>query len=156
MRPGGLPHLSECPSVENTVHAPPKVALWNNPTFRALLYQGVVLTACVGAIVFFFINTFNNLKQRGISSGFSFMSNEAGFGISEVIPIPKLESGFLVFVVTIILCIIATFVLSKAYARKGRKLGDSITGVSLGLAVLVGIPAVVLFITAGTLSLIHI
>jgi general L-amino acid transport system permease protein len=138
--------------VQNAAHVPPKVALWNNPVFRAILYQAVVLTACVGAVVYFFINTFTNLKQRGISSGFGFLSNEAGFGISEVLPIPKLEGGFLVFICTAAVCIAATWGLSSAYKRKGRKLGDSMTGVALGMGVLVGIPAVVLFFTAGTFT----
>ena len=138
--------------MENTAPAPPKVALWNNPTFRAVFYQLVVLAACVGAVVFFFVNTFNNLKQRGISSGFGFMSNEAGFGISEVIPIPKLEGGFLVFLATLAVCVAATWGLTKVYARKGRRLGDSMTGVALGLFVLVGIPAIALFLTAGSFS----
>jgi general L-amino acid transport system permease protein len=138
--------------VEHTAAAPPKVALWNNPVFRALLYQGIVLSACVAAVVFFFVNTFNNLKQRGISSGFGFLSNEAGFGISEVVSIPRLEGGFLVFVVTVAACIAATWGLSAAYRRKGRALGDSMPGMALGLAVLVGIPAIVLFATAGSFT----
>jgi len=138
--------------VEHTAAAPPKVALWNNPAFRALLYQAIVLSACVAAIVFFFVNTFNNLKQRGISSGFGFLSNEAGFGISEVISIPRLENGFLVFLLTVALCIAAAWGLSAAFRRKGRALGDSLPGLGLGLAVLVGIPALVLFATAGSFT----
>lgn len=138
--------------MENTVHVPPKVALWNNPAIRAILYQATVLIASVGAIVYFFINTFTNLKQRGISSGFGFLSNEAGFGISEVLPIPRLENGFLAFILTCAVCIVATWGLSRAYQAKGRKLGDTLAGVALGMAVLVGIPALVLLFTAGSFT----
>ncbi len=133
----------------NPAYAPPKVALWNNPFFRALLYQALVLGACVGAVVYFFINTFHNLKQRGISSGFGFLSNEAGFGISEVVPVPRLEGGFLVFLITLAVCILATWTVSSAYKRRGRKLGDSLPGLALGIVMLVGIPAASLFLTAG-------
>jgi len=138
--------------VENATGAPPKVAIWNNPVFRALLYQGIVLAAFVAVVIFFFVNTFNNLKQRGISSGFGFLGNEAGFSISEVIAIPRMEGGFPIFVLTVALCIAATWGLSSAYKRRGRRLGDSMAGLSLGLAILVGIPAVVLFITAGSFT----
>ncbi len=138
--------------MQNTAHVPPKVAIWNNPTFRALLYQALVLGGCVAAVIYFFINTFTNLKQRGISSGFGFLNNEAGFGISEVLAIPKLEGGFLVFLVTFAICVAATWSLSYAYKRKGRKLGDSLTGVALGMGVLVGIPAIALFITANSFT----
>jgi general L-amino acid transport system permease protein len=138
--------------VDPTAAAPHKVALWNNPSFRALLYQGLVLSACVAAVVFFFVNTFDNLKQRGISSGFGFLGNEAGFGISEAVPIPRLEDGFLAFILTVVLCILATWGLSAVYRRNGRVLGDSVAGLSLGMTMLVGVPAVVLFATAGNFT----
>jgi general L-amino acid transport system permease protein len=138
--------------VETTGQAAPKVALWNNPTFRALLYQGIVLGGCIGAVAFFFINTFSNLKQRGISSGFGFLSNEAGFGISEVIPIPRFEGGFAAFITVTVLCIVATWGLSKAYTRRGRKLGDSMSGLALALAILIGVPAIALFATADSFT----
>jgi general L-amino acid transport system permease protein len=138
--------------VQSPVHVPPKVALWNNPTFRALIYQALVLGGCVAAVAYFFHNTFTNLKQRGISSGFGFLSNEAGFGISEVLPIPKFEGGLPIFLGTFAACVLAIWGLRRAYRRRGRKLGDSLAGLALALGILVGIPAIVLFATAGLFS----
>jgi len=54
---------------------------WNNPQVRAVVFQ-IIAVACV--VWFFhtiFQNTAANMAARGISTGFSFLSVEAGFGI---------------------------------------------------------------------------
>lgn len=56
-------------------------AWWNNAQNRALLFQ---ILLAIGVSVFFaFIanNTIHNLQQRGISTGFAFLKQKAGFGI---------------------------------------------------------------------------
>ena len=60
---------------------PQKTAWWNNAQNRALLFQ-VLLAIGVG-VFFAFIadNTVHNLQQRGISTGFAFLKQKAGFGI---------------------------------------------------------------------------
>jgi len=135
--------------VQPPAHVPPKVALWNNPAFRGLFYQALALGACIAAVAYFFFNTFANLKQRGISSGFGFLANEAGFGISEGLAIPKFGGGLPIFLGTFGACAAAAWGLSRIYGRQGRKLGDSLPGLALALGILVGIPALVLFATAG-------
>ena len=64
-----------------TVEHPQKTAWWNNAHNRALLFQ--VLLALGVSIFFAFIanNTIHNLEQRGISTGFAFLKQKAGFGI---------------------------------------------------------------------------
>jgi len=60
---------------------PQKTAWWNNAHNRALLFQ---ILLAIGVSVFFaFIanNTIHNLEQRGISTGFAFLKQKAGFGI---------------------------------------------------------------------------
>ncbi len=60
---------------------PQKTAWWNNAQNRALLFQ---ILLAIGVSVFFaFIadNTVHNLQQRGISTGFAFLKQKAGFGI---------------------------------------------------------------------------
>ncbi len=63
--------------------APPgeKTRFWNDPAKRALLFQVLL----IGAILLFagtlISNTLNNLEQRGITTGFDFLSQKAGFGI---------------------------------------------------------------------------
>lgn len=62
-----------------------RFAIWNNARVRALLLQALFLVA---VLLFFFIildNTLHNLAQRGISTGFGFLSTEAGFGILQTL-----------------------------------------------------------------------
>ena len=55
--------------------------IWNDPVFRGRVFQGVVLTAIIAFFAFIVSNTLHNLEVRGISTGFGFLNQEAGFGI---------------------------------------------------------------------------
>ncbi|WP_432697216.1 amino acid ABC transporter permease [Marinobacterium sp. YM272] len=58
-----------------------EIKFWNDPAKRALLFQ-VLLVLVLGGFVWFIVsNTLSNLEQRGITTGFDFLSQEAGFGI---------------------------------------------------------------------------
>jgi len=70
---------------------PPPVALRNDPRFRSLLYQLVLVLALVGLGYAFFANAEANLGARNIASGLGFLQNTAGFGISQSL-IPYSES----------------------------------------------------------------
>lgn len=70
--------MSEMQSSDET---PTRVSAWRDPRKRALLFQLLVLVAVVGFFAFIFNNTLDNLERRGISTGFSFLDNEAGFGV---------------------------------------------------------------------------
>ncbi|MCP3663487.1 MAG: amino acid ABC transporter permease [Gammaproteobacteria bacterium] len=61
--------------------APAKAALWYRPAFRATLFQILLVTGILAFAYYIFQNTLHNLEQRGISTGFDFLSYEAGFGI---------------------------------------------------------------------------
>lgn len=64
-----------------TGQKPSSPAVWNDPKYRAVFFQ-VLLT--VGLIYFFYSvvnNTLGNMEARGISTGFAFLSEKAGFGI---------------------------------------------------------------------------
>lgn len=64
--------------------APPlsKPKFWNDPKKRSLLFQ-VLLLAALGFVFYTIIeNTLTNLEQRGMTTGFDFLSREAGFGIA--------------------------------------------------------------------------
>jgi len=64
--------------------APPaKPPIWNDPVYRALFFQAVVLIGVVMLGVFLVNNTINNLEKQGIASGFSFLDRTAGFSIGE-------------------------------------------------------------------------
>ncbi|MFC3394052.1 amino acid ABC transporter permease [Brenneria rubrifaciens] len=52
-----------------------------NPAVRAWLYQIIVVIAVLATAGYLLHNTVTNLAQRGITSGFAFLNNTAGFGI---------------------------------------------------------------------------
>ncbi len=66
---------------KNNVNLPAKPPLWNDPKARALAFQIIASLAVAGFIIYIINNTLHNLELRGISTGFGFLSNEAGFGV---------------------------------------------------------------------------
>ncbi len=58
-----------------------KSAPWNNPHVRSVVFQAAALIALVFFFYTIFDNTLTNMKSRGITTGFGFLNNEAGFGI---------------------------------------------------------------------------
>jgi general L-amino acid transport system permease protein len=58
---------------------------WHSQAFRGLLYQAVAL-CLIGLVVGFLVNnTMENMRVRGIQSGFDFLTQPAGFDIGESI-----------------------------------------------------------------------
>lgn len=60
---------------------PSKPAVWNDPKFRALFFQIVLVIALGYFLVSIVDNTLSNMESRGISTGFAFLSEPSGFGI---------------------------------------------------------------------------
>ena len=60
-------------------------AFWNDARIRALILQALFLVAVLLFSLSVLDNTLNNLAQRGISTGFGFLSSEAGFGILQTL-----------------------------------------------------------------------
>ena len=63
------------------VTAPAKTAVWNDPRYRALFFQVLVIGVVIGLGAYLVSNTLDNMQRRGIASGFSFLGNTAGFDI---------------------------------------------------------------------------
>lgn len=61
----------------------PRGSVWTDPQVRAWFFQVIAVIAVVALGWYLFHNTQNNLAQRGIISGFGFLDNSAGFGISQ-------------------------------------------------------------------------
>jgi general L-amino acid transport system permease protein len=55
---------------------------WYDQRIRGLLFQAIVLLALAALAAFIIFNTAQNLRQRGIASGFGFLWNTSGFDIS--------------------------------------------------------------------------
>ena len=75
--------------------APPKTHSWSwrSKAFRGVLYQVLVLGLVVAAAAYLFSNTLENMRVRGIKSGFDFITQPAGFAIGEsVVPFDSSES----------------------------------------------------------------
>ena len=75
--------------------APPKSRSWSwrSKAFRGVLYQVIVLGLIFAAGAYLFSNTLENMRVRGIKSGFDFITQPAGFGIGEsVVPFDSSES----------------------------------------------------------------
>ena len=74
---------------------PPKTRSWSwrSKAFRGVLYQVIVLGLIFAAGAYLFSNTLENMRVRGIKSGFDFITQPAGFGIGEsVVPFDSSES----------------------------------------------------------------
>ncbi|MFY0992788.1 amino acid ABC transporter permease [Halomonas sp. C05BenzN] len=61
--------------------AGPKPPFWRDRAKRALIFQLVLIAAVAAFLLYIIGNTQANLSARGITTGFGFLSNTAGFGI---------------------------------------------------------------------------
>ena len=62
---------------------PAKPAFWNDPRYRAIFFQILVLGGVIALGVSLVNNTMLNLERQGIASGFAFLERTAGFSISQ-------------------------------------------------------------------------
>ena len=60
---------------------PSKTAIWNDPTFRSIAFQFLAVALLGWFIYTIFTNTLSNMESRGITTGFAFLNETAGFGI---------------------------------------------------------------------------
>ena len=63
------------------VTKPAKPPIWNDPVYRALFFQVLVLGGVFALGYTLVSNTLSNLERQGIASGFGFMETTAGFSI---------------------------------------------------------------------------
>ncbi len=58
------------------------MAPWHDPIMRAIILQGLLIVFVAAFFVWIANNTITNLERLNISSGFGFIDQEAGFGVS--------------------------------------------------------------------------
>ncbi len=58
-----------------------KDKIWNQPAFRSVFFQVLILSVVLVAGWWLFTTTVHNLESRGITSGFDFLRRAAGFEI---------------------------------------------------------------------------
>ncbi len=59
------------------------MSIFNNQKFRGIFFQLLTVLGLVAFLWYITTNLFHNVEQRGITTGFAFMDQVAGFGISE-------------------------------------------------------------------------
>ena len=69
--------------MKNSTLPPTSLGLFNSPKNRAIIFQVLSLVVVVLCLFYFVNNMFDNVAKRGITTGFSFLSETAGFGISQ-------------------------------------------------------------------------
>jgi len=70
---------------QNSSELPSKPPIWNDPKYRAMFFQ-ILLIAALAYFFFSIIqNTLDNMTARGVSTGFGFMSEPAGFDILQTL-----------------------------------------------------------------------
>ena len=62
---------------------PAKPPVWNDPRYRAIFFQALVLAGVFGFGAYLVDNPLTNMEKRGIASGFDFLGRTAGFSIGE-------------------------------------------------------------------------
>jgi general L-amino acid transport system permease protein len=76
---------------------------WRSQAFRGLVYQVLAATAIGLALWFLAHNTIENMRARGIQSGFGFLLQPAGFDIGEsIIPYDALDQNWKAFLVGVL------------------------------------------------------
>ncbi len=58
---------------------------WRSPAVRAIVFQTLLVLGILAVGYYLLSNTLQNMQQRGITTGFGFLSNEAGFGILQTL-----------------------------------------------------------------------
>ena len=74
---------------------PPKARSfsWRSKSFRNLVYQVIAVALVIALGAYLMHNTLQNMRLRGIQSGFDFIAQPAGFSIGEsVVPFDSAES----------------------------------------------------------------
>ncbi len=64
---------------------PSKPPVWNDPKYRALFFQTLLVIGLGYFLITIVNNTLSNMEARGISTGFAFLSEAAGFGILQTL-----------------------------------------------------------------------
>jgi len=128
-----------------------RIPLWRDRKVRAVFYQAVFIGAIIGLFFTLYRNTMNNLRERGLTTGFDFLTNESNFTISETLPVPLLEGGTIHFLIAVTGGVFATWLLSKLAVRYERRLWGDMRLASVAIGLLFVVPGLVLYFTGHTI-----
>ncbi|WP_320170650.1 ABC transporter permease subunit [Maridesulfovibrio sp.] len=134
--------------------APPKVPVWRSPQGRAWIFQICMMTAFLYVAISAYRNALTNLAKRGISSGFGFLSNEAGFRIGEINSIPLPKGGVLWFLVSLIAGLAICKIISRYLKDKNNGPMDS-RWFSVCLLISFGLPLLTLYLFRNDIEIVR-
>lgn len=86
-------------------------AFYNNPKYRAWIYQSLLLLFLIGFFYSVISNTLNNMSAQGIKSGFDFLQTSAGFDVlMSLIPFETTDSYLKIFIIGILNTILVSVI----------------------------------------------
>ncbi len=87
-------------AVQDNFAEPPRTTFYNDPVIRGIIYQVVVAGLVVAFLAWIIFNTAQNLAAQNKSTGFGFLFETSGFGISfSLIPFDRSSYYWQAFVV---------------------------------------------------------
>ncbi|WP_375597628.1 amino acid ABC transporter permease [Devosia sp. Naph2] len=87
-------------AVQDNFAEPPRTAFYNDPVIRGIIYQVVVAALVIAFLTWIVLNTAQNLAAQNKSTGFGFLFETSGFGISfTLIPFDRSSYYWQAFVV---------------------------------------------------------
>jgi len=134
--------------------APPEVPFWRSPQGRAWTFQIGMLAGFLWLVVTAYRNVLENLESRGITSGFKFLKNEAGFRIGETSDIPLLQGGVLWFLASLAAGLCVSGLISRHLKRKSAgPMGNGWFAACLALSA--GLPLLTLYCVRDSIDIVH-
>ncbi|MFW5499637.1 MULTISPECIES: amino acid ABC transporter permease [unclassified Maridesulfovibrio] len=131
-----------------------KVPFWRSPQGRAWMFQLCMVGGFLWLAVSMYRNTLVNLETRGISSGFGFLGNEAGFRIGEVTGIPLPQGGLLWFLLSLVAGLAMSQLISRHLKSKSDRPMNS-KWLSVCLMFSIGLPMLTLYVFRDSVEIAH-
>jgi len=86
-------------------------SFYNNPKYRAWIYQSFLFLFLIGFFYSIISNTLDNMSAQGIKSGFSFLNTSAGFDVlMSLLPFQTTDSYLKVFTIGILNTILVSII----------------------------------------------
>jgi len=86
-------------------------SFYNNPKYRGLIYQTILLLFLAGFFYSIVSNTLANMSAQGIKSGFSFLGSSAGFDVlMSLLPFQTTDSYSKIFLIGILNTILVSVI----------------------------------------------
>ncbi|OZG71932.1 amino acid ABC transporter permease [Hahella sp. CCB-MM4] len=87
-----------------------KTSFWNDPAVRSVIFQILAVGAVVAFFLYIINNALTNMEARGITTGFAFLNDTAGFGIIQtLVPFDETYTYGRTFIVGLLNTVLVSF-----------------------------------------------